>query len=43
MGRPRAGSDAAALKWFALNHLPELAFDHREIISDVIRMIREGE
>jgi 8-oxo-dGTP diphosphatase len=43
MGVPRAGSDAAALEWFALNQLPELAFDHREIITDVIRMIREGE
>lgn len=43
MGFPRAGSDAAALGWFALNQLPELAFDHREIIADVIRMIREGD
>jgi 8-oxo-dGTP diphosphatase len=43
MGIPRAGSDAAALEWFALNQLPELAFDHRKIIADVIRMIREGD
>ena len=43
MGVPKAGSDAAALQWFDLSHLPELAFDHGKIISDVIRMIREGE
>jgi hypothetical protein len=43
MGVPRPGSDAAALEWFSLIQLPELAFDHSEIITDVIRMIREGE
>ena len=43
MGIPEAGSDAAGLKWFALNQLPELAFDHAEIIRDVISMIRDGD
>lgn len=42
MGLPEAGSDAAGLRWFGLNELPELAFDHQEIIGDVIRMIKEG-
>jgi len=42
MGTPRAGSDASGLKWFGLNQLPELAFDHKEIIRDVIQMIKEG-
>ena len=42
MGTPKAGSDAAKLKWFGLNELPELAFDHQEIVGDVIRMIKEG-
>ena len=42
LGIPKAGSDAASLQWYALNELPELAFDHKEIVSDVIRMIREG-
>ena len=42
MGKPRAGSDASLSKWFPLHELPELAFDHREIISDVIVMIKEG-
>lgn len=43
MGRPKAGSDAANLSWFGLNELPELAFDHQQIVNDVLRMIREGE
>jgi 8-oxo-dGTP diphosphatase len=43
MGIPEAGSDAFGLKWFALNQLPEMAFDHREIIRDVISMIRDGD
>jgi 8-oxo-dGTP diphosphatase len=43
MGIPKAGSDAASIQWFGLNELPELAFDHKEIVSDVIRMIREGD
>ncbi len=42
MGIPEAGSDAAGLQWFGLNQLPELAFDHKEIVNDVISMIREG-
>jgi len=42
MGVPKAGSDATGLQWFGLHQLPELAFDHKEIISDVIRMIKEG-
>jgi 8-oxo-dGTP diphosphatase len=43
MGIPSAGSDAAGLQWFGLTELPDLAFDHLEIITDVIRMMREGE
>ncbi len=30
----KANDDATDLKWFNLNELPELAFDHGEIISD---------
>lgn len=41
-GKPVAGSDAAELKWFGWNHLPRMAFDHGEIVKDVIAMIREG-
>jgi len=42
MGTPKAGSDAKSLQWFGLNELPGLAFDHKEIVNDVIRMIKEG-
>jgi 8-oxo-dGTP diphosphatase len=42
MGTPVAGSDAKELAWFGLTSLPELAFDHSQIIRDVIRMLKEG-
>ncbi|MCP4309980.1 MAG: NUDIX hydrolase [Bacteroidetes bacterium] len=42
MGRPVADSDAKSLQWFDLTRLPELAFDHGDIIGDVIGMLREG-
>lgn len=42
MGSPQAGSDAAEIRWFSLAELPDMAFDHAEILSDVIAMIREG-
>ncbi|MCB1772253.1 MAG: NUDIX hydrolase [Gammaproteobacteria bacterium] len=33
LSTPRAASDAAAVGWFAFEDLPELAFDHAEIID----------
>ena len=34
-GAPKSGDDAAGLKWFPLDgFLPQLAFDHNEIIED---------
>lgn len=30
------GSDSAAVRWFSLAQLPELAFDHKEIIEEVL-------
>lgn len=30
---PQAASDADAVDWFSLGELPELAFDHKEIVS----------
>ena len=42
MGIPKAGSDASEIHWFGLHQLPKLAFDHKKIVSDVIRMIKEG-
>ncbi|MFZ4549266.1 MAG: NUDIX domain-containing protein [Bacteroidales bacterium] len=29
---PKAGDDAAKVKWFAIDDLPPLAFDHEEVI-----------
>ena len=32
-----AGDDAAKVKWFSLKSLPELAFDHAEILNDYLQ------
>jgi 8-oxo-dGTP diphosphatase len=34
-GEPKAGDDAAELKWFELENLPELATDHKKMIEEV--------
>ncbi len=34
------GSDASCASWFSLNHLPDLAFDHQEIISYAVRRLK---
>ena len=31
---PKAGDDAAKAQWFPIQTLPELAFDHRQIIEE---------
>ncbi len=38
--RPRAGDDAAEADWFDVYRLPELAFDHRDIIRCAIDRLR---
>jgi 8-oxo-dGTP diphosphatase len=35
--QPRAGDDAAEARWFDLEGLPPLAFDHARIIAESIR------
>jgi 8-oxo-dGTP diphosphatase len=37
---PEGADDAAAAKWYSLNRLPELAFDHAQILADVRRSVR---
>ncbi|MGD9993061.1 MAG: NUDIX domain-containing protein [Salinivirgaceae bacterium] len=34
-----AGDDAKKLAWFPINHLPQLAFDHQEIISLAVKKL----
>ncbi len=38
-GQPKAGDDAALVKFFEPDKLPELAFDHSRIIEDFLRDI----
>ena len=33
--KPKAADDAAAVAWFPLDELPELAFDHAMILARV--------
>ena len=39
--KPRAGDDAKEVAWFPLADLPELAFDHHQIVADARERLRE--
>jgi ADP-ribose pyrophosphatase YjhB (NUDIX family) len=42
-GEPVAGDDAGAVKWFALDDLPQqVAFDHRRVIADARRWLERS-
>lgn len=37
----KGGDDAAKAKWFPINEIPQLAFDHDRILRDAMRELRE--
>lgn len=37
----QGGDDAANAKWFDINELPKLAFDHEEILNEALSRLRE--
>lgn len=37
----KGGDDAAKAQWFALDEVPQLAFDHDRILRDAVRQVRE--
>ena len=39
--RAKASDDAANCEWFSLDRLPEMAFDHGKILTDVRNRMRE--
>jgi 8-oxo-dGTP diphosphatase len=40
--RVRGGDDAAEARFFRLDELPELAFDHARVIADFLRKLADG-
>ena len=39
IGEAKAGDDAAEVRWWPLNALPPLAFDHDAVIAAAIRLV----
>ena len=37
-----AGDDAREAAWFDINNLPELAFDHRDVVEMAIRKLKQS-
>lgn len=37
----KGGDDASLAQWFPINEIPELAFDHQEILQDALARLKE--
>ncbi len=37
-----AGDDASHAQWFSISHLPDLAFDHADILEAALRLFQEN-
>lgn len=40
--KPKAGDDAVKFRWFAVDKLPQVAFDHEKIIADAIKKMKRS-
>ncbi len=38
IGEPKGGDDAKEAKWWNVDHLPDLAFDHQTILNDAFKI-----
>ncbi len=38
---PKASTDAKEAQWFSVKNLPSLAFDHKEIIEEAIKLLKK--
>ena len=41
-GKMRGGDDASDARFFSLDDLPEMAFDHEKIVRDAVERIKNG-
>ncbi len=42
MGEPKGGDDAKEVKWWRIDDLPRLAFDHEQILKDGISVYKDS-
>lgn len=42
MNKAEGGDDAAKAKWFPMDDLPPLAFDHKQILTDFVKYIKSN-
>ena len=40
--KPKAGDDAANVRWFPVDNLPSVAFDHAQIIADAMKKMKRS-